>query len=1120
MRLRYIYLYFLMMTLTTVPLRAQDMAGSDIGSNIVSRTMLSPDGARSLTQRVFDNGLGDIVQETQYYPGTTLPVVVVHHEYDDYRRRTRSWLPVTSSDSVFVSGGTVATMAGSQYSDAAPFSRTEYDGFLPSQPAATFKAGVLWQGNNKKDSVTYSEYVGAGMFINADMVGYMYTLPGVKYLRTRMVDEDGCPGAEYTDFNGRLIISETSQGRTYYIYDERGDIRYVIPPILSEYILSHYGSDSEDILDSDDMMRKYAYIYRYDKQHHCIYKKLPGCDPIYYVYDRTGTLILTQDGNQRQRYEWTYTIPDKFGRPCVSGVCSKMISYAAEPLHSAYVYAEYDGTSTATGGYTVHNFTLGSQTLYSAAYYDGYSFIGHHGVPSSLAASTVPGFPIDTSLGHGLQTGSATAVLDGGGVTGYTFSAMYYESRYNVAQVKSTGTSIGDEITCTSYSFTGKPLSVWTQHTTTGTGTLEVNCTYTYDDADRLASRTLSIANGGSAASSTLTYAYDDLGRLSKVTRPFTTANVSKDVTYTYDLHGWTTGITTNSFREELFYADGPGTPRYNGNISAMRWQNNNYNNKRGYKFTYDDANRLTQAKYGEGVALTSNVNRFKENLQYDAHGNITGITRYGCFSTNNFGSLYGQMDNLTLSYDGNQLTGVSETATDHDFAGSFEYKRARGSQYMYDRNGSLVADKSRGIAYITYDRIGNPYRIYFTNGNVTKYSYNATGQKLGVEYYVATPNVTVPFGAEPDALTQGQTMYAGSRQYLLGGSLVMEDGMIDKFLFDGGYAQASAVNPTTYSFSFYYYNQDHLGNNREVVDSAGTVKQVTNYYPFGTPYTDTTTLQNASLQPYKYNGKELDRMHGLNTYDYGARQYNPVTARWDRMDPLCEKYYSISPYAYCGGNPVNRIDPDGRFWGDYLTGKGEFIGSDGIDDGKLYVLKTSKSTFDSYGNVSADGITRKEYRRVIKEHDISNKNNFVEITGDAEIRKSVISKIEDNGKGGTVDNNNREYIITFDSCIGADETNMIYCRKGPVGHLAENESVYVNTGSSTDIVHIHTHPSGEKDGIKWFQAPSEDDVNNTTTQSYVIGMRDKTVYIYNGNGINATLPLKVYENYEVTNGK
>ena len=43
-----------------------------------------------------------------------------------------------------------------------------------------------------------------------------------------------------------------------------------------------------------------------------------------------------------------------------------------------------------------------------------------------------------------------------------------------------------------------------------------------------------------------------------------------------------------------------------------------------------------------------------------------------------------------------------------------------------------------------------------------------------------------------------------------------------------------------------------------------------------------------------KVNGKEFDGMHGLNTYDYGTRQYNPITARWDRVDPLAEKYYSF----------------------------------------------------------------------------------------------------------------------------------------------------------------------------------------------------------------------------------
>ena len=80
--------------------------------------------------------------------------------------------------------------------------------------------------------------------------------------------------------------------------------------------------------------------------------------------------------------------------------------------------------------------------------------------------------------------------------------------------------------------------------------------------------------------------------------------------------------------------------------------------------------------------------------------GNVTGITRSGKTSSGG----YGVMDNLTLTYDGNRLAGVSETVADYDFAGSFEYRRANGSQYMYDANGSLVADKSRGIAYVFHN--------------------------------------------------------------------------------------------------------------------------------------------------------------------------------------------------------------------------------------------------------------------------------------------------------------------------------------------------------------------------------------------------------------------------------
>ena len=109
------------------------------------------------------------------------------------------------------------------------------------------------------------------------------------------------------------------------------------------------------------------------------------------------------------------------------------------------------------------------------------------------------------------------------------------------------------------------------------------------------------------------------------------------------------------------------------------------------------------------------------------------------------------------------------------------------------------------------------------------------------------------------------------------------------------------------------YYSKDHLGrsatrrddafivqqrkNNREVVDANGTVQQVTNYYPFGAPFCESASVMNADFHEYKYNGKEFDKKHGLNTYDYGARQHDPLFCRWDRMDPICEKDFKKNQY-------------------------------------------------------------------------------------------------------------------------------------------------------------------------------------------------------------------------------
>ena len=199
-------------------------------------------------------------------------------------------------------------------------------------------------------------------------------------------------------------------------------------------------------------------------------------------------------------------------------------------------------------------------------------------------------------------------------------------------------------------------------------------------------------------------------------------------------------------------------------------------------------------------------------------------------------------------------------------------------------------------------------------NCNVTRFVYSATGEKLRVVYQTAVPNITVAIGSTRE-LMPSEILYTDSTDYLLGGALTLKNGRIDMFQFDEGYCQATQYNATQDNFTFLYYDKDHLGNVCQVtkaIGSTGTVMQTMNYYPFGAQFCD-GSANNNDVQPYKYNGKELDKMHGLNTYDYGARQYNPVTARWDRMDPLAEKYYGLSPYVYCMNNPVMLVDPDGK---------------------------------------------------------------------------------------------------------------------------------------------------------------------------------------------------------------
>ncbi|MDE6192074.1 MAG: hypothetical protein K2G47_10720, partial [Muribaculum sp.] len=132
------------------------------------------------------------------------------------------------------------------------------------------------------------------------------------------------------------------------------------------------------------------------------------------------------------------------------------------------------------------------------------------------------------------------------------------------------------------------------------------------------------------------------------------------------------------------------------------------------------------------------------------------------------------------------------------------------------------------------------------------------------------------------------------------------ENGKVKRVLFDGGYATFDAAGVP----GWHYFLCDHAGSVRVVADAWGRAEQISHYYPYGLTFADAGKA--SDHQPYKFGGKELDAMYGINLHDFHARIQIPDLGRFDRPDPLCEKTPHLSPYLFCANDPVNNTDPTG----------------------------------------------------------------------------------------------------------------------------------------------------------------------------------------------------------------
>ncbi|WP_462394288.1 DUF6443 domain-containing protein [Alistipes indistinctus] len=666
---------------------------------------------------------------------------------------------------------------------------------------------------------------------------------------------------EYTNAQGQVIakevrVSETDRRMTYYVYDDLGQQRYVLPPAQHETL-------TDGTTYTPSQLHKLSYYTEYDDKGQAVRQWNPGTDCVYSLYDRRGRLAMTQSGKQRTANEWSFTKYDRIDRPVLSGI----VTGGTFESHKAALDAAtvlYEERGTAVHGYTNQSYpSVAAEGDYlSVTYYDDYDWLPEndpHAFSTTDALGRTPNYRV-----QGQSTGSKSKVL-GIETDRWLTAAVYFDSDYQTIQSVTDLYPSGIEITSNTHDFTGNVTRTKVKQTVDNT-VYEYDKWFEFDSFGRLLQVSQQITGDGTNGKVVLaSYTYDELGR----TATKSIHNGLETESYAYDMTGRTNAVTSPSFSYALDYeqsAVAGAVPRLDGNVSAMRWGSAASTDK-AYAYAYDRVGQLRSADYKllSGGVWSPSANYQEGGLTYDLNGNILSVQRTDSNGEN--------LHELTYTYDGYRLlsVGVNGTASD---------------SYLYDADGNMTFDGRRGLT-ITYNTLNLPEEIVAGNQKIS-YIYSASGEKLACD-------------------ANGSLTYYRS---------VMVYGSDNKLLYmltpEGTVSRTEGSAGTSYTYN--YFKTDHLGSTRvmlSAVDGTLQASQTTDFYPFGLAF----EYSNLNKNKYLFSGKELqDGLVGssmLEWYDFGARFYDPMLGRWFNMDPAAQY---ANPYLFCGNSPVMYIDQDGQF--------------------------------------------------------------------------------------------------------------------------------------------------------------------------------------------------------------
>lgn len=874
------------------------------------------DSAKTVIESVsYFDGLGRAKQQVAIGASPDGSDLVTHIDYDDYGRAAKEWLTFKETgtrgsyrssnieqdtkdfyDMMFPDdfGSTINPYSEKQF-EASPLSRVDKQ----AKPGEDWKLGggheiEFARGVNTTNEVRLFTVSLSGDYSpSLSMNGY-YQPAELYKSTTRDENHTGSSNnyttEEFTDKQGRVVLKRTHNNGdhdTYYVYDDYGNLTYVIPPLAIE----------DGSVSSSDL-KELCYQYKYDNRNRLIAKKLPGkgassTDWEEIVYTKLDQPAMTRDPNLKTQSKWLFTKYDAFGRVAYTGKWSGTSSHSSlqNTFDGASVHIEQRQTSAAT--YSSEN----TQVYYSnnakpqninevltINYYDTYLPSNAQGYMALPTNNTNSLGDIINPNAKGLPTVTRTKIL--GQSNKWVTTTTAYNDKGQAVWVKTYNDLLQTtDLVEYNLEFDGKVLKSKTTHIRPGNDTITMTDFFKYDHMGRQIEHSQVINNENRELIAK--NSYDALGQLvSKKVGGTYTGNGLQTVDYTYNVRGWLRQINDpSSLGSDLFAfgisyndTDHGASALFNGNISETEWITANDNTNRYYKYTYDALNRLTEADGGFGYDVNS--------ISYDKNGNLKTLKRYEGTST--------LIDNLSYNY----LTGSNKLNSVGDASNNSKGFRNwnTSTDYAYDANGNMTKDLNKGINTngISYNHLNLPesINVSLNRGDGTgtfSYIYDATGIKIRK----TVQNVTTDYD----------------------GNFIYKGGALQYIFTPEGY-----IEPSGLGFDYIYQYKDHLGNVRLSYKNTGTasspnlsIEDENNYYPFGLEHEGYNDGVSGTENQYKYNSKEKEELLGLNSYDYGARNYDPTIGRWMSIDPLSEIYHTDSPYAYVLNNPINFIDPDGR---------------------------------------------------------------------------------------------------------------------------------------------------------------------------------------------------------------